>query len=397
MSSHSLGVATFRHPVSNSDVVRDIDRLQASKKIELIELNSPEIVQNSSIWCFNSRFKRNICRVSLAGALSSAGACLGGFLPTACGIIGGSILGGVGNGASTWLAWEKKSEHLIRARIRRDFPALVLKVSLLNERLLLLAKRIGPIYAVSLKDEAQAFVIDKPVAAQEQNQPWYWRTRNRRNGIRLFVAGALSGAGGWLGGFVTSATGIVAGGVLGGIGNAVSTWLAFEQTNDKITRKSALEFLPKLVQITEESETRLTNLIERIGCIDFAPIAPLQSVLERTDRDVEGPACCMVATREWRNFIYVNAAGWLSAAGGLLGGFFSNTAGTLIGGAVGATANSISTWLAWEKEGEREIERVVLQDFPKLALKIVEISKQIRIVDLDYRANKQNDKVLENY
>jgi hypothetical protein len=361
--------------------VIDIHFLEASGKITLTELESPELNQPSSSWFFNSRFKRNMSHVSLAGGLSAAGSYVSGFFPTTAGIICGGVLGGIGNSTSTWLAWEKKRELLIQARILHDFPILNTKLTIIQAKLSHLVEFIKFLDAeVDQPTEESTTIIEEPVTNEKNKLPCFWRTRNQRNFLRVFLAGALSAAGGWLGGFEPSVGGIIAGGALGGIGNAVSTWLAFEQINDGIIRKSALEILPELVKVTEKNEEKLIALIERIKILQPHFLVNFESQtisIPTLVNNIESSTCCLTRTRAQRNFIYVNTAGWLSGAGGWISGFFPNTPGILVGGATSAAANSISTWLAWEKPKDQKVERVVLQDFPQTLLKISELSKQV--------------------
>ncbi len=309
------------------------------------------------------RTERNLARVTLAGGLSFAGGCVSGFVPSIAGITAGGIISGVGNGVSTWLAWEKKKDHLLESRIITDFPKLAKKVTDLNS----LIDRVNVTYSDTINEPLQ-IPLSKP------SHPWFWATKDRRNFVRVFVAGALSAAGGWLGGFAPTTEGIILGSFLGGIGNAVSTWLAFEQVNDDLIETSAKELLPKLQQIVKDSEAQLTILMDRVKALGITLLPPIEQATE--DPTSLPPQC--LKTRNQRNFVYVNTAGWLSAAGGWISGFVPDTSGILVGGAVGAAANSISTWLAWEKETDKEIERTVLHDFPKVILKIAMLTQRIQ-------------------
>lgn len=372
----------------------------SKNKLSLTKLDD---VVNPNTWCYHSIAGRNIVRISTAAILSTAGAWLAGLLPTNEMIgVGGGICG-IGNGASTWLGWESKIVHLIHSRMRADFPKIVKKTSQMSERIFSLVDTINAFEnnkeAISLPDHFQEV---EAISIQEKQQalPWICSTRNRRNCIRLFVAGGFSGAGGYWGGFDTSVTGVISGGILGGIGNALSTWLAYEQEHDEITKKRALDQLPKLVEMTEALEGRLETVVNFINILrpqlivnhqsSFSP----QSFLKEMD---EEDAWICMETRERRNFVYVNVAGWMSAGGGWVSGYYPQPAGIVIGGTMGAVANAISTWLAWEKKHDKEIEKIAIHDFPQLVLKITEIYHLVSALE-SYVAvlAKESDKMSED-
>lgn len=95
-----------------------------------------------------------------------------------------------------------------------------------------------------------------------------------------------------------------------------------------------------------------------------------------SSEDIPIDGCC-IKPRYLRNFAYVNIAGWMSPAGGLVGGYWPHPAGIIIGGSLSSVANAISTWLAWEKLYDNEMEKTVVKRFPKLGLKVNEISHKL--------------------
>lgn len=321
----------------------------------------------SSLWCINSRTKRNILRVSVAGGLSMAGGWLAGFLPTVGGILGGAFLGGVGNGASTYLAWEVKHKKLIEARWIHDVPQLSLQANALVARVEVLAKRILT-NSENLPSPSVLGTADTHSACLKR--------RWQRNFVRIFVAGGLSAAGGWLGGFVTSAPGVIVGGILGGVGNGLSTWLAFEKKNDRALRENALEHIPRLSEILQEKTQALEELIKRIQNQNPEILldAHQEPVALENEEEIE-PRC--QPNRLAVNVTYVNIAGWLSAAGGVVAGYEPNPGGILVGGFLGGAANSLSTWLAWENPHDREVTQLFEEEFPQLVLKVSRVAALI--------------------
>lgn len=337
----------------------------------LSSVDDAEFAKKTTLGCLDSRIRDNLLRVFAAGGLSFAGAVVAGLVPTTWGIIGGAALSGIGNGASTYLAWEKENKKLIEARYVRDLPALFASVDATEQKFARLVERVQEI-VIEVDSEPASTTLGE----ERPEHSACFRYRAQRNLIRILTAGGLSAVGGWLGGFVTSATGVTFGGILGGIGNGLSTWLAFEKKNEEAIREHALNTLPQLFEIAEEAELKLVSLIERIKeihpeiILDFSDIEGAQNAVERDPH--------AFAKRIVKNTTYVNIAGWLSAVGGLIAGFAPNTAGILVGGITGGAANSISTWLAWEGPNDQEIERTEAEVFQALVLKIVRLAAKIQ-------------------
>lgn len=340
----------------------------------LSSVDDAEFAKKTTLGCLDSRIRDNLFRVFAAGGLSFAGAVLAGLVPTTWGIIGGAALSGIGNGASTYLAWEKDNKKLIEARYLRDLPALMTSVDATEQKLARLIERVQAVQEVIIEAEGE-----RASTALGEERPVHsacFRYRAQRNLIRILTAGGLSAVGGWLGGFVTSATGVTFGGILGGIGNGLSTWLAFEKKNEEAIREHALNTLPQLFAIAEEADLKLVALIERIKEIhpeiimDFSDIEGPQNEIEQDPH--------AFAKRIAKNTTYVNIAGWLSAVGGLIAGFAPNTAGILVGGVTGGAANSISTWLAWEGPNDKAVERTEVEVFQASVLKIVSLAAKIQ-------------------
>lgn len=375
------------------------------RNLESISLTKLEETENPSPWCYGSRTAKNITRVAFAGTLSAIGTWIPGFLPTTGAIVTGGMISGIANSASTCLAWENKTTRLIEARMITDFPKVVEKLNDLNERINCLIQAIN----LFNDDKEKQILIkifettasDVSPETEKDERPFIWQLRTGRNIARVCIAGSFSGAGSWLSGFESSIGGIIGGGVLSGVGNAFSTWFAYEKTNEAIIEKRALKDLPKLLEVAEETEKKLLDLIERIKTLNpdilmnYHPSLTPSSVLEEVEEEIG--VCCIGDEREERNFWYVNVAGWMSAGGGWLAGFYPKNTGIAIGGAMGATANMISTWLAWERVNEEQVEKTVMNDFPKVVLKMIEISSKVLCVntylDLLEKENIKTDQI----
>jgi hypothetical protein len=346
-----------------------------------------------SWWCFRTRHRRNVCRVVLAGGLSAAGGWLASFAPTHAGIINGGILGGVGNAASTWLAWEKKNQLVLEKRIINDFRTLAQRIHLIDTHLSHLVAHVDKIFPL-FENAVQTI---KPTI---QLPPAQSKHRMRDNIKNVLIAGGLSTAGGLVAGLITSDneaivnTAILAGGVLGGVGNAVSTWLAYEQIDDKLIKTRGMEDLPKLIQIVEQKEEELINLIKEVSTISIYTPPILQSIerppfLANSEEEILASNACLTATRGRRNAIYINTAGWLSAGGGWLASYVPTVPGIVLGSTLSGFANSVSTWLAWENINDEEVERTVKKDFPKVEAKINEIA--LKIIGLTKRLKETEE------
>jgi hypothetical protein len=96
----------------------------------------------NKIYSSTSRTSRNLMRVSLAGGLSCVGGVISGdprvqvvFGTTLVTVVFlGSFIGGVGNGLSTWLAWETDTEERI-AKLEALVAAQSRHISSLQEKL----------------------------------------------------------------------------------------------------------------------------------------------------------------------------------------------------------------------------------------------------------------------
>ena len=104
-------------------------------KFDLSRHDEKDDVQPSSIWCWQTRKRRNISKAFIAGGLSAGGTLLGGFDPSLPGIIISPILSGVGNIASTGLEWQTKNASLIATRMLVDFPLLYKRVEDVDKEL----------------------------------------------------------------------------------------------------------------------------------------------------------------------------------------------------------------------------------------------------------------------
>lgn len=324
---------------------------------------------SKATWCLDSRKGRNFTRIAIAGTLSLGGTLLASYYTTPEGIIAGSLIAGVGNSASTYLAWEKKWRNLIEARLITDLPKILFKVTALEKEM---GELISCIESISSKIFIDEDLLDLTHVEHPGEDITSKCARMGRNALRLSMAGGLSAAGSYLAGFKPNNPGIIIGGIVNGGGNAVSTWLAYELENDKLIEETALEKLPVLVHHVQETEQKLLDVIKKIK-INAVLISE-----ELTDSKMyDIPECW---SRNHRNFMALNVAGWLSTAGGLVSGFSPTTPGILIGGAVGGVANSISTRLAWEGVHDKQMEYVVLKVVPKLELRIDRLGRQaIRI------------------
>ena len=229
------------------------------------ETNIDDLAGASSAFIlFRTRMRRNIIRVTFAGALSTLGAIIAGFFPSLTGILVGGFIAGVGNGVSTWLDWEKSRGHVIRARLVHDFDRAVEAVAALSMQIIIVATALAsqqasaqPAGAPSSYQSAEcSSVVDgdsEPIVPAFVDTPIDPRVhcgvsrRYRVNFVHCFIAGILSAAGGWLAGFEAVAWGIVVGAVLSGVGNSVSTALFLEEPNDQRVQLRALQDVPDLI------------------------------------------------------------------------------------------------------------------------------------------------------
>lgn len=325
-------------------------------------------------WGVLERLERNIMRVSLAAGLSAIGGVLAGFVPTTGGIFAGGAIGGIGNGVSTWLAWEKADQYFLEARLIEDFPKVMERTTAIDQYLDDIIARMQKLYSVGLPVDTTEPSIE---TKDDDDAALCSIGRKQRNCVRLMTAGGLSAAGGWLGGFAPNPAGIIGGAVLGGIGNGVSTWLAFEQANDKEIQQKALKDLPKVFKQLHASSTALIDLVECIRLLDPECLMFEEAELKPVNsEDTPSDECCL-KSRYLRNFAYVNIAGWMSAAGGWVGGYWPHPGGIIIGGTLSSAANAISTWLAWEKPNDVEMEKTAIKRFPELVLKVNAISHKL--------------------
>jgi hypothetical protein len=347
--------------------------LPAFYPIVLTKEGDDDLRLNANWGCIE-RTERNIMRVSLAAGLSTAGAMIAGFVPTIGGIFAGGALGGIGNGASTWLAWEKSEQHFIEARLISDFPKVLERSRVINQYLDEVIGKMQKIYSVTATVNESMELSFDPLD-EDINYLCCSLSRNQRNFFRLCTAGGLSAAGGWLGGLLPTPGGIIGGAILGGLGNGVSTWLAYEQTHDAEIYSRALKDLPHLFQQLNNSASTLLDLVESIKLQNLKCLMAEEPELSLINSD-DISECC-ISLRYLRNFSYVNIAGWMSAIGGWVGGYWPHPAGIIIGGSLQSAANAISTWLAWEKANDKEMGKTAVEHFPELVLKVNEISKKL--------------------
>ncbi len=367
------------------------------------------------------RLLYNFSRVFLAGSISAAGSLLSGLHPDVLGKIAGIFLSGLGNGLSTMFAWENKRSELIEIRMLKDFPKLVRQTCLINEKLAQLIEQIQPHYHKQIGATHQENLTSNDLFITKELEKAN-SSRWMLNTARISVAGGMSCAGGLIGGILnTQIAGVILGSVLSGMGNGLSTWLAFEQLNDRITRKTALEYLQTLKDLNQKNEKDLDNLIERTKMlypntlIALDTIEPTQPILEKKlDHAMTTPTSSnrlwdlLMGSRRKRNFVYVNAAGWLSGAGASISAFKSDLIGVCFGSLLGGAANGLSTWLAWENLNDKEVERIVLQDFPQVIEKTCKLSKeilrlsecienQLAVLTKDSKGNSTIEPILESH
>ncbi|MBA2727966.1 MAG: hypothetical protein H0U49_07325 [Parachlamydiaceae bacterium] len=380
---------------AHHDEFYEIASLKTTNKICLTEL---EDTYDNTGWCGGSRLGRNILRVATAAILSACGTWYAGFAPTPRGIIFGGLLSGTGNGVSTWISWETKKKHFMEVRMMTDFPKVVAKVETLNERTLCLNEAMNiaenAIEFNNTKANLERTEQESCIKRVQDSISCFFHHRYLPNFMRLLAAGGFSGAGGWLGGFVTSPGGIVGGGILSGIGNALSTSLAYEHTDDAEIRKRAFKELPKLLIDVEESEAKLLAVIERIITLQPNLLIKFKehSSLPVLKKDCYEDTDRFFWEKSFRNVCYVNIAGWMSFGGGLISGFYSKTPGIILGGAVSAFANAISTRLAWEKKNDQKVERIAMEDFPIVVKKVADIFQKITSLETFVdRLEKENE------
>jgi hypothetical protein len=248
-------------------VKADESNIEQNLEGEVVLKEFDECMNYRENWCCGSRLGRNFLRVFTAAFLSFGGAVLAGFNSTIAGIIVGGFISGIGNGASTWLAWEKKEKHFVNVRLMNDFPRVANMVDELDDKLTYIINT----YDQKEKVDEHVKNIDIPKILKEADitvqHRFYWMLRLGKNYARLLFAGGLSSAGGWVGGFFLSIPGIIGGALLGGLGNGISTWLAYEQPFDIITTKRALRDLPILLNILKETDTRMSNIVDRLRFI----------------------------------------------------------------------------------------------------------------------------------
>lgn len=329
-----------------------------------------DIVRIHANWGCIERLERNFMRVSLAAGLSIAGALLTGFVPTAGGIFGGGLLSGIGNGTSAWLSWEKSDQYFLEARLINDFPKVFERAKAINQYLDDVINKMQAVYSVTIP------VISPIEASVDLSNEDNHFARHSRNFVRLCAAGSLSAAGGWLGGFLPAAGGIYGGAILSGMGNGLSTWLAFEQANEAKIRTRALKDLPHLFKKLNNCANTLLDLVGTIRLLNPECLM-LDEDLKPVNSGDTTSFECSISLRYLRNFAYVNIAGWMSAAGSWMGGYWPRPAGIIIGGSLSGVANVCSTWLAQEKVNDIEMEQTALKLFPKLVLTVDEISRKL--------------------
>ena len=231
----------------------------------------------SSCWFYRYRLRRNLTRVTFAGALSCIGALLAGFDPSLLGIFFGGLIAGVGNGVSTWLDWEKESSQEIKQRLCDDFEQVTHRIDAIKAhmRQASTAQIQGGGEADaedsassprSLSSSSQATTADDDWAstssAEDGDRDCFGcSVRHRRNALFLFIAGSLSAVGGWIGGFeASSAWGVIIGAVLSGVGNSVSTALFLEEKDEAKVKCAAREGVPALTKKVNEVAARWSAL-----------------------------------------------------------------------------------------------------------------------------------------
>lgn len=367
--SISLTSGDRYHSPSDNKITIEV----ASAPLELTEA----VTEKISCGSLRSRTVQNLGRVAVAGAFSLAGGLVAGLVPKVVNIVAGSALAGIGNGLSTWLAWKRKKAPLFEERIVTDFPLLKEQVGVLETKVTQIWKAAFPEEPIPTETKTP-FKLASPIP---ENLPWYWRTRHRRNFWRLFIAGSLSGAGGCIAGLDPTVAKIILGSIVGGGANAISTWLAYEQKYELLIKSRASVDLPKIMEAIKEAEEKLLACIEKIVKFqsDFKLNEDIQPKSSLED-DTRGQSRCL-KTRAQRNAFSVNLAGFLSSAGTLWSGFDPSVIGVCAGSSVSAAANAISTGFAWENENDEEIERTIVDEFPKLAQRIGLVFHQIFLLE----------------
>jgi hypothetical protein len=357
----------------------DTNVILIKESLSEIHLEDELILEKTPKWCCGSRHGRNAFRVIATAIASTAGALLKSFLPNVGGIIGGGIVSGVANGASTWLSWESKSEFLLEARMMTDLTKVLNKVDSINEQLTVLCDKIQEF------SSSKIFISESNHVKYNDDEGcfWLWRTRHRRNIIRLTVSGGVAAAGGLIGGFWKDTGGIITGAIVGGIGNGLSTLFSYEKTNSYQIRKIAFTELPQILKTAEALEKELIQLVRKIDLLkpslfyltESKSIECVPLLLEENANQ-----CCAINPRNTRNFIYVNVTGWLSGAGAWISGFEPNVGGIIGGSLIVGVANSLSAGFTWEKESDELIERRCAENFSVLVTKVMELQQKVNLL-----------------
>ena len=90
--------------------------------------------------------------------------------------------------------------------------------------------------------------------------------------------------------------------------------------------------------------------------------------------------CCAgcSSSRSARNALYINAAGWTSAAGGWISGYCgSSTWGIVLGGLVSAVGNLLSTVLVWERHWDSIVHHRATVDLPALMQEVAAMRQAV--------------------
>lgn len=382
LGSHTtrLDTQTNNNHSINNDFIIEMEEINPVTKVALTQLK--EVVPSSLLYgcSLQSTIVPNLLRLTFAGGLSEAGALWAGFRPNPIEIAMGSTVSGLGNAASTFYMWEKKSSHLSEARMMTDLPKVDARISALNANVTRLKECIQEIYSSihpptdPPKVEHKLSEVPPPFTNILINEPW------KRNVYRLTTAGVFSVAGGLMGGFYPTIPGIVVGATLAAIGNMFSTYLAYEHDNEQKIKFTTEKLMPELVEILYQEELELYNLVKRIEelqpglLVQYKPAkdGEVESILPEHKPE----ACCEVGGTKWSNGISVNIAGWMSGIGAAIAGFDPTPIGITTGSVIAAAANVLSTYLPWQNKNDREVERRVEEDFPILLQKINEIAVQ---------------------
>jgi hypothetical protein len=264
-------------------------------------------VRNCVAHCYNrsiqyakehvtARDVRNIARVTFAGGLSTIGGILAGekHAIAAMGfgaVLLGSVIGGIGNGFSTWLAWETDFEDRIKA----------------------VEQQYGLSSSMAPSDNQQRKKCISPASSRLACNLW-----------RVTFAGALSTIGGIVAGekHAVASMGfgaVLLGSVIGGVGNGVSTWLMWE-----------------------------TNLEDRVAIVERR-----LGLTETPNQEQRTAYLKAERSRLISNILRATFAGSLSAIGGVIAGEqhalkAMGFGAVVFGSVVAGVGNAASTWLAWE-------------------------------------------------